>query len=358
MSLRTETTTIYVAVQTVRVQSVRKRRTPGATRMVFVVLGALLVLRALPADASVEPSADDSEEPLYAAPSRLDRIGRILAAVHVNQQGPYRFIVDTGSNRSAVSTRLVESLGLVSEDNALIKVHGVTGSAAMPAVRLQNLQAGDLVLHDQNVPVLAAALFADADGILGIDGLQSMRIEVDFVLDRVTIRRSRGKRAPDGYLTVPAQFEHGGLLRVRGKVGKVRAAVIIDTGAQNTIGNLALQEALGRTMNAVERSEATVSGATPIKSSGFTLMAPLISIGEARLRNLPVTFADLHVFKLWGLTDEPALVVGMDILGTLEQLVVDYARREFQLKPYSEGGVSYRSCNSGECGTRLPKRGS
>jgi hypothetical protein len=211
---------------------------------------------------------------------------------------------------------------------------------------------------DQNVPVLAAPVFADADGILGIDGLQSLRIEVDFVKDRVTIRRSNGKRAPDGYLTVPAQFEHGGLLRVKGKVGKIRCAVVIDTGAAYTIGNLALQEALSRTMRTGGRAEATVSGATPITSSGFTLAAPMISIGEARLRNLPVTFADLHVFKLWGLTDEPALVVGMDILGTLEQLVVDYARREFQLKPYSEGGVSYRSCNSGECGTRLPKRGS
>lgn len=327
------------------------------TTLLVALATVLLSLRSLPALASVEPSATEADEPLYAAPTRLDRIGRILAAVHVNQQGPYRFIVDTGSNRSAVSARLADSLGLVAQGNAFIQVHGVTGSAAMPAVRVAHLRAGEIVMVDQNVPVLAGPVFADADGILGIDGLQQMRIEVDFERDRVTIRKSSGKRAPEGYLTVPAKFEHGGLLRVKGRVGRVRASVVIDTGAEYTIGNLALQEALSRSLSTSERLEATVSGATPVTSRGFTLAAPMISIGEARLRNLPVTFADLHVFKLWGLADEPALVVGMDILGTLEQLVVDYARREFQLKPYSEG-VSLRMCNSGgRCGSRLPGRG-
>ena len=48
--------------------------------------------------------------------------------------------------------------------------------------------------------------------------------------------------------------------------------------------------------------------------------------------DLPVTFGDLHVFEIWGLTETPALVIGMDMLGMLRQFVVDYKRREFQLQ--------------------------
>jgi hypothetical protein len=45
-----------------------------------------------------------------------------------------------------------------------------------------------------------------------------------------------------------------------------------------------------------------------------------------------VTFGDFHVFKVWSLLDEPALVIGMDVLGTLSEFSIDYPRREFQLK--------------------------
>lgn len=41
-----------------------------------------------------------------------------------------------------------------------------------------------------------------------------------------------------------------------------------------------------------------------------------------------VTFGDIHI-----LTDEPALLIGMDIIELLESLVIDYKRRELHLRP-------------------------
>ncbi len=49
------------------------------------------------------------------------------------------------------------------------------------------------------------------------------------------------------------------------------------------------------------------------------------------LTNLEVIFADFHVFKLWGLDQEPALLIGMDMLGVLERLVIDYRRNEVSM---------------------------
>ena len=49
------------------------------------------------------------------------------------------------------------------------------------------------------------------------------------------------------------------------------------------------------------------------------------------LTNLEVIFADFHVFKLWGLDQEPAMLIGMDMLGVLERLVIDYRRNEVSM---------------------------
>lgn len=277
------------------------------------------------------------EGPRYAVPTRLDGAGRVLAPVMVNGQGPFRFILDTGANRAVLAPRLLEALGLQpAGEGAMVEVHGVTGSAALPSVHLAELKAGDLTLvQDQQVPVLAATMLAHADGILGIDGLTSARIEIDFADDHVVIERSSGrKRAPFGYLTVEASLRHGGLLMVPGRVGKVRVKAIIDTGAERTLGNEALRLALQRAHGSEDPGRSrTVLGATPAVHEGTALVAPTIYLGDAELRDLEVTFGDLHVFRVWNLEEEPALLIGMDLLGTVERLVIDYRRREVQLKP-------------------------
>jgi hypothetical protein len=65
----------------------------------------------------------------------------------------------------------------------------------------------------------------------------------------------------------------------------------------------------------------------------MSMIAPTIYLGEAELRDLEVTFGDLHVFRIWKLEDEPAILIGMDLLGSVERLVIDYRRRELQVKP-------------------------
>jgi hypothetical protein len=45
-----------------------------------------------------------------------------------------------------------------------------------------------------------------------------------------------------------------------------------------------------------------------------------------------VTFSDLYIFKQWRLTSEPAILIGMDTLGLLDTLIIDYRRHELQLR--------------------------
>jgi hypothetical protein len=55
-------------------------------------------------------------------------------------------------------------------------------------------------------------------------------------------------------------------------------------------------------------------------------------MGEVLVRNAAMTFADFAIFEYWKLTDEPAMLIGMDVLGLLDTLVIDYRRKELQLK--------------------------
>jgi predicted aspartyl protease len=312
---------------------------------------ATAALERVPAGmATAAEAAPEEGTPEFATPTTLDRAGRIVAPVEINGRGPFRFILDTGANRSAMSAATAAALGLVPDADAKMSVHGITGSAVLPVVKVQTFRAGDLVFEHQRLPVLPSAVFGGVDGILGIDCLQFARVEVDFERDSVTIRRSTGKRAPSGYLVVPARLKHGGLLLVDGKVGKVPVQAIVDTGAERSLGNEALREALVlRSRDPQEGVATTVIGATPQLAEGTSFVAPAIAIGGARLTNLTVTFSDLHVFKVWSLLDEPAILIGMDLLGRLQQFVVDYRRREFHFKTWPKDRSDQERCLDMNC---------
>ena len=57
----------------------------------------------------------------------------------------------------------------------------------------------------------------------------------------------------------------------------------------------------------------------------------------AGISNLQLTFGDYGVFKSWGLQDKPALLLGMDVLGSLADFNIDYRRAELQIMPWPNG---------------------
>jgi hypothetical protein len=65
--------------------------------------------------------------------------------------------------------------------------------------------------------------------------------------------------------------------------------------------------------------------------------APAIELGSIQIRDPGVTFADMYIFKQWKLTNEPAILIGMDTLGLLDTMVIDYRRHELQLRMMGAG---------------------
>jgi hypothetical protein len=67
-------------------------------------------------------------------------------------------------------------------------------------------------------------------------------------------------------------------------------------------------------------------------SEGEQQVAPTIVFGAATLTDVTVVFGDFHIFKVWDLEERPALLIGMDVLGTVQALVIDFKRSELHLK--------------------------
>jgi predicted aspartyl protease len=271
-------------------------------------------------------------EPRYVAPTTRDRIGRIWAPVFLNGQGPFRLVLDTGASNSAVTPSIVAALNLATHPSKSVTLLGVTGAAPAPVVRIDSLRVGDLEQESLLLPVITDA-FGGAEGVLGNLGLRDKRIFIDFRADRIDIRRSRGERAPQGMLTIPAQMSSRGLLMIPAKVGGIPTKAIIDTGGEMTIGNEALRVALEQRRAARDQRPDTVVGATQEAQDAISARTPSITLGDAtRVSGARITFGDLYIFEHWRLTREPALMLGMDVLGMLDVLIIDYRRREVHVR--------------------------
>jgi predicted aspartyl protease len=271
-------------------------------------------------------------EPLFAAPTRLDRIGRVMTQVMVNGKGPYRFVIDTGASRSTLAPHLARSLGLKHSVGRNVMLNGVTGAAEVPTVAVDSIEIGALRFVNQNLPVIFTSIMGNADGILGVAGFHDQRIDVDFKRDRVSVVESNGRRPHYSMVTARASRNDNGLMIVDVRVGRrIKCKAVIDTGAERTLGNLALQNAINKGKKKRQPVSAVVHGATPDIADGDVQEIKEARIGDMTLTNLEVIFADFHVFQLWELDQEPALLIGMDMLGVLERLVIDYKRNEVSM---------------------------
>ena len=304
--------------------------------------GALLLNHAVGADSEPPGSPPPAQaetpeevvvqapEPRFVAPTRRDKIGRIWAPVLINGRGPFRLVLDTGASDSAITAPVALALGLVPDPSRAVLVRGVAGSAIVPTIRVDSLTVGDLELESVALPIVADAL-GGAEGVLGTSGFSDKRIEIDFLHDRITIVRSHSQTAPLGYVTLSLERTGPGLLMVRGLVDRVRVHAVIDTGAQRSIGNEALRAAL--VSRHVQGTPDQIFDVTTAVQGGEMFVSPPIVLGGIEIRSARITYGEVRIFEHWHLTHEPAVLLGMDALGLLDGLIIDYRRRVLELHP-------------------------
>lgn len=273
-----------------------------------------------------EPAAQLASAEEVSGTTWQDRFGRMVAGVTVNGRGPYRFIVDTGANRSVLSAALAQELGLTPDGTG--EVHSVHGVTTAPLVRVTTLQYGDMNLQNEQLPLLQGQVLAGEAGLLGVDGMSNLRLRMDFERHCIEITPSRTARRLRGWAAIRGQLHFGHLVVVRGTISGLHVNLLIDTGSDSSLANPALRDALNARVRhdrtQVDYAIAYTAGEPVILENSILL--PRFSMGELEVRNVTAYVGDFHIFQLWNLIDEPTLLIGMDVLTQARGLAIDYGR--------------------------------
>jgi predicted aspartyl protease len=255
---------------------------------------------------------------------------RMTVPVNIGTHGPYNFIVDTGSERTVISSELARTLALGPGERVI--VHSMTEVSEIGTVILPRLTVGQRSINDINAPALARRDLG-APGILGVDTLQTQRVVFDFSRQEMTIMPSRrvDQRWPEGEIVITARSRFGRLMLIDAAVDGERVYVIVDTGSQISVGNNALRRALERRHRLGPIAQIRVLSVTGGEFMADYTLARHIRIGGANITNLPIAFADAHPFEQLQLSDRPALLLGMDALRLFDRVSVDFANRRVRL---------------------------
>src|SRR5882672_1722806 len=297
---------------------------PLGIRCCALVLSAMCA-RAYAQEVAVEPEITKPDDFVYVAATHEDRIGRVMLPVFVNDVGPLAFLVDTGASSTVLAPRVATRLKLVPDKVRLKLLRGITGSELVPTVLVDKITAGGILLTMRDLPVVEPRVFADADGIFGADAFGGGCLHVDFAHARVSILQRNCPRVGGDWEVLPATLKFGGLPVVAARVGRVKVTAIIDTGAERSLGNPALLAAAHLESQAADpATRIQVYAATSQPVFGNVIVTPALHIGDVEVANLSAVFGPFEVFRMWGVENEPALVVGMDVLGSTDGMMIDF----------------------------------
>jgi predicted aspartyl protease len=256
-----------------------------------------------------------------------DKINRMTVDVSVGGKGPYRFLVDTGAERTVISRQLAQQLRLASGRAAVL--HSVIGVNDVNTVFIPHLKVSNSIVSVVDAPALEEGNIG-ADGMLGIDSLRSQRVMFDFKRQTMSITpASRPVEELDGKtIVVRARSRSGRLIFTHAKIGGQKVTVIIDTGSQVTIGNAALRKSLERRDLWVAPRTIMIESVTGEKQPASVASIKALELGDVHLDDLPIAFADAHVFRQLNLKNRPALLLGMNAMRAFDRISIDFESKK------------------------------
>lgn len=264
--------------------------------------------------------------------ARPDAADRLTIEVMVNGRGPYRFVVDTAAERSILTEDIANELGLAR--GPAVMVSGMAKRIAVATVAVKELSFGPFRRTGLNLPILPRSSVM-ADGYLGLDAINGTRVTFDFA-NRALLIAEPAEIAHDSGATVThvKAKGQGGYLRILDcRVNAVTAVAFIDTGAEVSVGNVSLLNALrARNANLHAFANVTLTGVT-----GGEVTGPVIPAKRIRLQNLgfhdgTLVIADVPDFAVWKSKYRPSLLIGMDYLRQFASVTLDYRARDIRFE--------------------------
>ncbi len=269
-----------------------------------------------------------------------DRHDRMTVPVLIGSNGPYDFLIDTGSERTVLSRQVAQGLGLPVTGNGVVV--GVAGSQPVELVDVDEISLGKRTYYTLTAPLLEAEHIG-AQGIVGLDSLQDQRVLIDFGANRIAIGDAASLGGTKGFeIVVKAKRRSGQLIMTNAIIDGVHTDVVLDTGSDSSIGNLALRKAMAR-RNRTEQT--TLFSVTGQALNADIVMASTIEVEGLQIHNTPLAFADSPAFHRLDLVKRPAILLGMAQMRMFRRVAIDFATRRvlFDLPPGTAMPDQHRS---------------
>ena len=286
-------------------------------------LAAIAMVNGARAEEPVPPATAEAPETLKLS---QDPSLRLTLAVMVDGKGPFDFLVDTGSDRTVISRELAAALGL--PPGAKVRISEDSGTDDASTVLIDALAIGNRVVRRIEAPALAAENIGAA-GMLGVDALRDLHVVMDFKALRMSSSPSHAEAFDPRTIVVRGKNRLGQLILTHSKVRGVPILVVVDSGAELSIGNPALLRLLTR--RSLSPDPPATTQIVDVTGRKLTIEQDQIAeadVGGVIIHNMPLAFAALPIFDYLGLADTPALFLGMDVLSHCERVSVDIRRRE------------------------------
>jgi hypothetical protein len=261
-------------------------------------------------------------------PYRLRPSGHLEVMLSIEGGDEIPFVVDTGATVTMIAASTWAATSRA--DNRGIPLAG-QGAGGKVSVRL--VTGVDIVLGGEDVRV-GAAVVGDLPedeqgaihGLLGRDVLRRYLVEVDPKAQVIRLHPPRAFAAdPEAFVVLPMEPTRGRLSSVDISLGGAPVTAVIDLGAQGSVINR-----VAGTAAKVHKAE----GAVPFSGQGvgggsldFALVeTSSLRLGDLELGPMHLAEADLPVFGPLRLDDEPAMILGLDVLGGRHLYLDDHAR--------------------------------
>ncbi len=276
--------------------------------------------------------AQESADPLTATPIiekfAIDRSDRMTVQVQVNGSEAVPFIVDTGAERTVIANDLAHRLSL--ESGPTLTLATISGKAQVNSFFIDKLTTAAVNLEGLEAPGLERSNLG-AYGLLGIDSLEDTRVLLDFSnqkMDVLPSRKTRGKtKLENGMIVVSAKKKAGRMIISSAKIDGISVDIILDTGAQSSMANLALRDKLRRRHRSGEFVPVTMRSVTGSILNGEFTQLKEIEVGGLTINDLPITFAENYAFTALKLQERPAILLGMDALKLFDRVLIDFGNR-------------------------------
>ena len=260
-------------------------------------------------------------------PITVAATGHATVPVELQGLGTFSFVLDTGAEGSAVYQAFAASQKLSPTPDVVVLI-GQTGAMDVAIVTLPPVTLGTWTTETVPAVVLPPrADGVDLPGIIGLDVFGKSVLDFDFPRRKIGLFPT-GTRLPEvtNEPFLVATRTSGDLLTVSIKLNDTDAVAVIDTGARKTRINWVLGHKLGMTPGSLPAGDIIQGGTnTPLESGSAVIHK--VDMGTQQLHNAPVLVADLPVFEVFGVDQQPAVILGLDWLESL-RMVIDFPQQK------------------------------